>query len=218
MDYNGAAMTRSDAYTRLMAIALAGLAGLVDGIGFTLSQGFFVSFMSGNSTRLGVGVVHDGGFALTALLIIAAFVAGVAAGTCLNQLCVRHRRAAVMALVAAMLSLTAAALPILPLRLALCLLAAAMGASNVVLEAGGEVRIGVTYMTGALVRIGQSLGQAIGGRDDGAWLRWLPLWLALVTGAFAGAGALTLWGPPALWLAAAMAALLACILRVRPIG
>lgn len=209
-------MVRSDGYTRLIAIALATLAGLVDGIGFAMSQGFFVSFMSGNSTRLGVGATRDSGFALTALLIILGFVAGVAVATVVNQLCARHRRAAVMTLVAALLALAAAAMPVTSLVPALCLLAAAMGASNIVLEADGEVRIGVTYMTGALVRIGQSLGQSLAGRPNGEWRRWLPLWLALVAGAFGGAVALDGLGHAALWLAAGLAAILAGLVRARP--
>lgn len=209
-------MTRSDGYTRLVAIALATLAGLVDGIGFAMSQGFFVSFMSGNSTRLGVGATRDGALALTALLIILAFVAGVTVATMLNQLCARHRRAGVMTLVAALLALAAAAMPVVSLVPALCLLAAAMGASNIVLEADGEVRIGVTYMTGALVRIGQSLGRSIAGHPNSEWRRWLPLWLALVAGAFGGAAALDRLGHAALWLAAGLAAILAGLIRARP--
>ncbi|MFZ1966902.1 MAG: DUF1275 family protein, partial [Bradyrhizobium sp.] len=37
-----------------LACTLSALAGYVDGIGFIHLGGLFVSFMSGNSTRLGV--------------------------------------------------------------------------------------------------------------------------------------------------------------------
>src|SRR5690349_21813029 len=46
----------------LLAVALSALAGYVDGIGFLHLGGLFVSFMSGNSTRMGVSLA-DGGLA-----------------------------------------------------------------------------------------------------------------------------------------------------------
>ncbi|PTS89246.1 DUF1275 family protein, partial [Caulobacter sp. HMWF009] len=64
-----------------LAAALSGVAGYVDAIGFLKLGGFFVSFMSGNSTRLGVGLATGHlEAALTALVLIALFVAGVVLG------------------------------------------------------------------------------------------------------------------------------------------
>jgi uncharacterized membrane protein YoaK (UPF0700 family) len=58
------------------------LAGYVDGIGFLHLGGLFVSFMSGNSTRLGVSLAEsDWQQAASALGLIALFVAGAAAGS-----------------------------------------------------------------------------------------------------------------------------------------
>lgn len=210
-------MVRSDGYTRLVAILLAALAGFVDAVGFIQSQGFFVSFMSGNSTRLGVGTVQSGSLALTALAVIGAFVIGVAAGTFVCRAVAGNRqRPVVMLFVTVLLVLGAAGMDRqAPPLVTLSLIAAAMGSANVVLEAGGEVRIGVTYMTGALVRIGQSLGEMLAGRRDSAWLRWLPLWIALICGASVGALAMRELGTSALWLAAALSAALTVALSVR---
>ena len=69
-------MIRYDRRVRMFAVSLAALAGYVDAMAFIELGGFFVSFMSGNSTRLGVGLTHDLTYALTALGLIAAFVAG----------------------------------------------------------------------------------------------------------------------------------------------
>jgi uncharacterized membrane protein YoaK (UPF0700 family) len=41
-----------------LACALSAMAGYVDGIGFLHLGGLFVSFMSGNSTRLGVSLAE----------------------------------------------------------------------------------------------------------------------------------------------------------------
>src|SRR3982074_2099714 len=65
-----------------LACALSALAGYVDGIGFIHLGGLFVSFMSGNSTRMGVSLAdghwHD---AAQALGLIALFVTGAALGS-----------------------------------------------------------------------------------------------------------------------------------------
>jgi len=65
-----------------LACALSALAGYVDGIGFLHLGGLFVSFMSGNSTRMGVSLA-DGqwGAAANALGLIALFVIGAAFGS-----------------------------------------------------------------------------------------------------------------------------------------
>ena len=66
---------------RNIALACA-LAGYVDGIGLLHLGGLFVSFMSGNSTRMGVSLAwgHWLG-AIEALGLVALFVVGAAAGS-----------------------------------------------------------------------------------------------------------------------------------------
>src|SRR6202158_4049604 len=65
-----------------LACALSALAGYVDGIGFLHLGGLFVSFMSGNSTRMGVSLAQGHWLnAIEALGLIALSVAGAAAGS-----------------------------------------------------------------------------------------------------------------------------------------
>jgi uncharacterized membrane protein YoaK (UPF0700 family) len=86
-------------------------------------------------------------------------------------------------------------------------MAMAMGAENALFERDGEVQIGLTYMTGTLVKFGQRLLSALMGGDRFGWLPYLMLWLGLVTGAVLGAASYQLVGHYAI-LAAAVAALL----------
>jgi hypothetical protein len=93
---------------RLLAASIALIAGFVDAIGFVGYGGTFVSFMSGNSTRIGAQAasVELRVIGLTAA-IVAAFVGGVAIGQALGGTRDHRRRVRVLSLVA--LSLAAAA-------------------------------------------------------------------------------------------------------------
>ena len=65
-----------------LACSLSALAGYVDGVGFLHLGGMFVSFMSGNSTRLGVSLAEGHwSNAAGAIGVIALFVTGAAAGS-----------------------------------------------------------------------------------------------------------------------------------------
>ncbi|GAA3252606.1 hypothetical protein GCM10020258_09240 [Sphingomonas yabuuchiae] len=70
----------------------------------------------------------------------------------------------------------------------------AMGAANATFERDGEVSIGVTYMTGTLVKIGQHLAHTVAGRELWGWLPYLLLWSGFLVGAGLGALAYPLWG------------------------
>ena len=91
---------------------------------------------------------------------------------------------------------------------AACTIALAMGAANAVFQRDGEVSIGVTYMTGTLVKLGQRLAAALLGGDRWGWLPYLLMWSGLLAGAVAGAALYPLLGMAALWIAAAAAGLL----------
>jgi len=198
-------MIHSDRRTRALAACLSALAGYVDAIGFLKLGGFFVSFMSGNSTRMAVGLAEGTPQAAEAAGLIAAFVVGVVAGSLTGRLARRQGRAAVLLLVASLLAVSAAlgmANATLP---AMGLLVMAMGAENAVFERDGEVRIGLTYMTGTLVKIGQWLTTALMGGERFGWLPFLLLWLGLIAGAVVGASVYPHLGLNGLWIASAIA-------------
>jgi uncharacterized membrane protein YoaK (UPF0700 family) len=210
-------MRRYQNHHQILAISLAVLAGFVDALGFLKLRGMFVSFMSGNSTRMAVGAATPVHGSLFAAALIAAFVAGVMAGTTAAAAAGRWRQQAVLALMLLVLVLAclAEALPD-PGVAAPLLMAAAMGAANAVFQRDGEVSVGVTYMTGTLVKFGQHLAYALAGGPRFAWLPYLLLWLGLVAGALAGAEAFARLGPQALWIAVGFTALLLAATIARP--
>lgn len=194
---------------RLLAIGLAALAGFVDALGFLKLQGMFVSFMSGNSTRMAVGAATPVHGSLFAGALIAAFIVGVMTATALALKAGRWRKQAVLALVLSMLTLAGVAdMVIIGSVVSTLLMAGAMGAANVTFQRDGEVSVGVTYMTGTLVKFGQHLTFALSGGPRFAWMPYLLLWLGLIAGAIAGATAFSLFGLHALWIAVAFSALL----------
>jgi uncharacterized membrane protein YoaK (UPF0700 family) len=202
-------VNRYDKRVRLLAAGLSALAGFVDAIGFISLGGFFVSFMSGNTTRFAVGLAEGAQAAAIAAGLIGLFVLGVVAGTLVNRRAAANRAARVLLLVAALLSLAALAGMMNFLPGAAAAMALAMGAENAVFEREGEVHIGLTYMTGTLVKLGQHLVTALTGGPKRAWISYLLLWLGLAGGAVLGALVYPLLGLNALWLAAVATALFA---------
>lgn len=200
-------MDRLDRPRRMLAIGLAGLAGFVDATGFLSAGGYFTSFMSGNTTRLGVDLATDPQMALLPAGLVAGFVAGVTSGALVAERWPERRKTAVMALVACLLLLAALAHGT-SLWIFLASSVLAMGALNNVFRRNGEVAIGVTYMTGALVRFGQGLAGKLLGRDRETRLGAGSLWLGLAVGAVAGALAYTNLPHGAVWMGVAFAAIM----------
>lgn len=205
-------MVRLDLRTRLIAVALSSLAGFADALGFLASGGFFVSFMSGNSTRLGIGLAFAPKLAAIAGCLILSFVTGVTLASLVQRAVPSGRRAASTVLLAAVaLAVAATVHRIAPPLAVLGLIAMAMGAENVAFAIGGDV-IGLTYMTGTLVKIGQRVAAALSGGDRWAWLPYALLWAGLIGGGVLGALSYRLFSLDALWVAAALTAVLALLL------
>src|ERR1700727_2241233 len=87
----------------------------------------------------------------------------------------------------------------------------AMGLENAVFQIDGGAGLGLTYVTGALVKVGQLVAAALTGGERWGWLPNLLLWAALVAGAVCGASAYHWINLAAVWFAAALALILSGI-------
>ena len=185
------------------SVLLAAIAGFVDAIGFIISGGLFVSFMSGNSTQAGVEATQGALLTATvALCLVIGFVAGVTAGHVLGIRFPGVRLGERILLLSGALAAGSTVVAVWPHSgFSLVALSAVMGAMNTLFVANGRARVAITYATGTLVSVGLGLAEQLTGRGRGQWLRPLLLWVSITVGALIGALAWYLLGMWALGVA-----------------
>ncbi|WP_342228792.1 YoaK family protein [Mycobacterium avium] len=171
---------------------LAALAGVVGAISFTHSAGYFVVFITGNAQRAVLGYfTGEGWLAVSAGLLIVAFVAGVVvASLCRRFFWVDHPHGPT---VLTTFSLAAATVvdvfdvgwtqnlvDFAPMML----LAFGTGALNTSFVKNGEVSVPLSYVTGTTVKMGQGIERHIaGGGNIGDWLGYFLLLASFMVGA-----------------------------------
>ncbi len=174
----------------ISGILLTGAAGFVDAVGFIELGGYFVSFMSGNTTQGGAALVAGAYpvFGLTMALVTLFFIGSVI-GAALAFSNLRWGPAAVSGAVFLGVSVTMAlVLDGVPATIAMLVLAASAGAQNAILPMRGTVRLGATFVTGTLYTAGQELALALQGKvPPWRWLQHLGIWFGLLGGATLGA-------------------------------
>lgn len=193
-----------------LAGGLAFLAGATDAYGVTRMGDVFVSFMSGNTTLLALAM-GSGDVARAAHIFpfIALFVAGAAAGAAVSDRTGRFRMTSVILVASAALGF-AESEPSWSAHAS----AFAMGTLNAALVKVGPQGVGLTYVTGALVKFGQGIGHWFAGTNPGlAWSVNAAMWGSILLGAYAMTVAMRLgeigpWPLPLLGLMQAIAAFL----------
>ena len=195
---------------QVMAITLSALAGYVDAQGYLSVGALFVAFMSGNSTVLGISAAAGlGGRTELAFGLVAAFVAGVMLGTWVGRPFGARRAPVILVLMAVLLAGSAWLGQRGEVVAAALVIALAMGSENTVFQRDGVSGIGLTYMTGTLVRLGQKLAEAVAGRSWSAAAPDFLLWLGMIGGAGLGAATYQRIGLEGLWVAVGVAVILA---------
>ncbi|MGY4098108.1 YoaK family protein [Nocardia sp. R16R-3T] len=183
-----------DAEARLSWV-LAALAGLIGGAAFMHTEGYFVTFMTGNTERAVVGYFHDEPhLAIAATLLLISFLAGVVvASWCRRHYWSGHPHGptllttlslAVASVVDAIIywATNATNIDLIPILF----VAFGVGALNTSFVKNGEVSVPLSYVTGTLVKMAQGIERHIGGGDYADWLGYFLLYAAFCTGALLG--------------------------------
>jgi uncharacterized membrane protein YoaK (UPF0700 family) len=169
-------------------LLLLAMAGCVDAVGLSETGRYFVSYMSGNTTSAGLAIAYrDWRGAILPLGLVALFVAGATSGTMIAEKAGRFGTAALLIAEAVLLATAWAGFGSPRPMAGLIALPVAMGLANIVTVHRGGPSPGVTYSTGALVKLGiglAGLGREANARDV---VFDLMIWLALLTGGVLGA-------------------------------
>lgn len=182
----------------LTGLLLTAVAGFVDALAFIELGGYFASFMSGNTTQLGLALSGPDSKTLTLLrghslfmplYLIGLFFCGAFTASFMSAHEQRWYSARVMLMVIFLLAgvIVLAQMPgqsTIPVML----LAVAMGAQNAVFKMHGAARLGTTFVTGTIFNAASDLANGLRGLvPRHRWLQHVYVWLSLVMGAASGA-------------------------------
>ena len=142
------------------------------------------------------------------------FLSNVGAAACSLIVLRAHRQPLVLLAEALLLAAAALTYTFGQPSLAVAAIVLAMGLENAVFQIHGGAGLGLTYVTGALVKVGQLMAKALTGGPRWAWAPNLLLWAALVAGSVLGAMAYVWINLAAIWFAAAAALALSGIVSV----
>jgi oxalate decarboxylase len=180
----------------VFAMSLTCMAGYLDAVGYTHLAGLYVSFMSGNSTRLGIAIAEgDRALLVPCAVVIVGFLTGAFIGSWIGDAVSRFKLTAVLATEIALLLLTialslgtagyAAQLPI-------CV---AMGIQNAAHETIAGADLGKSFITGFLFNLGKALAHLAQDRAGAAQaLAYGASWSAFLLGVVLGSAALSHFG------------------------
>ena len=173
-----------------LGLVMTMAAGFVDALGYARLGQLYVSFMSGNSTRLGVALAGDDfDVARWAAAVIAVFVTGAFCGTLLVEVFARTKLPVVLgcevAALLAALALSRAGVG----RAAVLPVAFAMGLQNAIYQVAIGADTGKSFITGTLFGVGGSLAKFVLGKGHGVQagihaLSWSSFAGGVVLGAF----------------------------------
>jgi uncharacterized membrane protein YoaK (UPF0700 family) len=144
--------------------------------------------------------------------LIALFVTGAAAGSLIVLGRGANRQPWLLLVEAVLLAAAALCYAFGLSNVAVAAIVVAMGLENAVFQIRGGGGLGLTYVTGALVKVGQQAAAALTGGARWGWVPNLLLWAAMVMGSVCGGLAYYWINLAAIWFAAGAALALSAIL------
>ena len=198
-----------------LGCSLLALAGLVDAVAVVVLKGAFVAFMSGNTTiAASSAATGDWGVAGLAFGLLGLFFSGVIGGAAIARWGGPRSHRATMLLIAAVTTAGTVVACTVSESAGVVTIAFAAGLINAVLASGSDVNVGLTFVTGTLVKAAHRLVDGIGTEHPWAWLATFGYWAVFAGGAVVGGATYARWGAPALIIAVVVAAI-ACVLPHR---
>ena len=172
---------------------LAVLAGLLGASAFIHTEGYFVTFMTGNTERAVLSYFRGQTmFGVAAALILLSFLSGViVASLCRRYFWSGHPHGPTM-LTTVALMLAAAFDAIVDWGgddidlLTILFVAFGIGSLNTSFTKNGEVSVPLSYVTGTWVKMGQGIERHISGGDYADWLGYFLLLASFASGALTG--------------------------------
>lgn len=145
----------------VLATLITAVAGFLDAVGYGSLHHLFVSFMSGNSTHLGMSLAAaDWSTVLGIGAIIGAFVTGAMVGTLIADASGRFALTAILGTEFLIFLVAIALARVDYAHAALALVALTMGMQNTLHQTIAGADIGKSFITGALFALGESLAQS----------------------------------------------------------
>jgi|SRR5271163_3009199 len=173
---------------------LAMLAGVLGATAFTHSDGYFVTFMTGNAQRVVLGYFRgEVVLSISAGVLLLCFVAGVVvASMCRRRFWAGHPHGPTVLTTFSLVAATGvdvidegwaeASLDFAPIMLVVF----GVGALNTSFVKDGEVSVPLSYVTGTLVKMGQGIERHLAGGTASDWLGYFLLFASFVFGAAVG--------------------------------
>ncbi|WP_081853119.1 YoaK family protein [Bosea sp. 117] len=172
-----------------LASAITFVAGFIDAVGYAHVGNLYLSFMSGNTTRLGMALAgHDYALVVLAGAVIASFVVGSGLGTLIVEGAAHRSLSCLLGAEAVLVAVAMALFAAFGSASALVPVAAAMGMQNNAHQVVLHADIGKSFVTGALFSLGQSFARALRDRaSPREWLVYAASWLSFIAGVTTGA-------------------------------
>lgn len=176
-----------------LAITLACIAGYLDAVGI-MKWKTYVSFMSGNTTQLGVAFSSGKSIVIvTSITVISCFLLGIYVGTCLSlwkKLNIRKLPFYIVSAVLIFYTIVTFYFPVNTL-LSLAIIGFSTGIMNTIVTAVGNQKVNTDFVTGTLNSLARNTAMfsmttvtAEKERYKTNAVRLLLLWIGFLTGAF----------------------------------